>query len=127
MKRADEFQFIQINPRQTICRGSLLLFARRLQGKCAADQDDIVADADDVLPGDTAPASAGDGEEGDCAGDDEGADLTGDRIQLQIADKAQTAAVLDADDLLVTEGGVATVHGGPFEDRGIIGWELLGV
>lgn len=113
MKRADEFQFIQINPRQTEnLSGSLLLFARRLQGKCAADQDDIVADADDVLPGDTAPASAGDGEEGDCAGDDEGADLTGDRIQLQIADKSQPSAVLDADDLLVTEGGVAAVHRG---------------
>ena len=103
-------------------------FARRLQGKCAADEDDIVADADDVLPRDAAPTSASDGKERDRSRDDEGADLAGDRIQLQIADKSQAAAVLHADDLLITEGGITAVHEGvPFGDRGVIGWELLGV
>ena len=40
---------------------SLSFFSGRFQGKRAADEDDIVADADDMLPGDTAPTSSGDG------------------------------------------------------------------
>lgn len=80
------------------------MFMRLLsERKGGVDQNDIVADPNDVFPRDATTGAFGEREESHRAGNDQSADPTGDGIQLQIAEEAETASVLHADDLLIAE------------------------
>ena len=74
-------------------------------------QDDIVADAADILPGnDEFVMAAEEAEAFAVARNDDGYDASVPAVHLHITDKTEAAAVADIDDLLAFEGGKAVPH-----------------
>ena len=74
-------------------------------------QDDIVADAADILPGnDEFVVAAEEPEALSAAGHNDGYDAAVPAVHLHITDKTEAAAVADIDDLLAFEGGKAVPH-----------------
>ena len=74
-------------------------------------QDDVVADAADILPGnDEFVVAAEEPEALSVAGHNDGHDAAVPAVHLHITDKPEAAAVADIDDLLAFEGGKAVPH-----------------
>ena len=74
-------------------------------------QDNIVADAADILPGnDEFVVAAKEAEAFAVTRNDDGYDAAIPAVHLHVTDKTEAAAVADIDDLLASEGGKAVPH-----------------
>ncbi len=74
------------------------------------DNDDIIADTFDILPGDPAVTSPSETEKAVIAGDNDGADFPAVKINFQITDIAQPPAVADIDHLFIAQIVQRTAH-----------------
>lgn len=74
-------------------------------------QDNIVADAADILPGnDEFVVAAKEAEAFAMARNNDGYDAAVSAVHLHVTDKTEAAAVADIDDLLAFEGGKTVPH-----------------
>ena len=74
-------------------------------------QNNIIADAADILPGNNEfVMAAKEAEAFAVARNDDGYDASVPAVHLHITDKTEAAAVADIDDLLAFEGGKAVPH-----------------
>ena len=77
----------------------------------SVQQNNIIADAADILPGnDEFVVASKEAEAFAVTRNDDGYDVSVSAVHLHVTDKSEAAAVADIDDLLASEGGKAVPH-----------------